>query len=171
MNIKKCIPVCIGLIIFGCAPMLTSTQDPYSKEYKRLIEIKPRCQSPALKFYSACLAASDLLESSSPEEATLKFIAHWKETAFGMAARREQIDEMHHSPHDAALESGEWGSVKRAEIETTQEIVLPVLRQYYTNLKDNYSSQMVKQLDLVILDSKSSFDSFRGYHSRLSRAE
>lgn len=156
-------------LLFGCAGLLPPIQNQHPQGYSLLIQQQPECQSADLKNYSACLTASKILETNTPERVTALFLAHWEETSFGTADRRERIGEARYLPGDAALESSVWGSVKRDQVQATERIVVPALRKIYTDKGTGYSSKMLRQVELIILDSKSSLDSFREAHSDLMK--
>lgn len=151
--------------LFGCAAMLQPIQSQHPNGYARLIPDHPECQTPDLKNYNACLTAAKLIESTNPYQVTVKFISHWEEAAFGMADRRQKVGEGRYLPGDMALEAGVWGSVKHDEITATERIVVPTVKKIYTDSGTDYSVKMLKQVDMIDLNSKSSFDSFRAIHT------
>lgn len=155
------------LLIFlvGCASMLPSIESRHPVGYKKLIEAQTVCAEKDLKTYNACLSAADILESASPEQATQRFLAHWEEAAFGMAARSRNAGEAA-MPFDrfGGVSAGVWESVRMDELRAMEKIVLPVLRKIYEETNSEYGNAMLSQVDLIIPESKSSFDSFQVVH-------
>lgn len=102
------------LIACGCASMLPPIQDQHPDGYNKLVELVPECRKESLKACTACLAAANILESSFSEQATTRFLAHWEETAFGMAARKQHAGESFSvlDPGGGVLHETVWGSVK-----------------------------------------------------------
>ena len=158
------------LLIFlaGCATMLPSVESQYPAGYKKLIEAQTVCAEKDLKTYNACLSAANILESASSQQATQRFLARWEEAAFGMAARRHNAGEMT-MPVDpfGGVYGSVWEKVRMDELRAMEKIVLPVLRKIYEETNSEYSNAMLSQVDLIILESKSSFDSFQEVHSGL----
>ena len=163
---KKLIPIFLIFSITGCAAMLPSVQSQHPIGYEKLIIIIPECRTSNLDNYGACLDAASMLESSSSQKATIKFIANWEETAFGMAARNQHAGETAFplDPSGGAMNAMVWGKVHMDAIRAEGRIVLPVLKKIYSDNNEEYSHQMLKHLDLIILTSKSSFDTFREMH-------
>lgn len=155
------------IVLSGCASILPSIQSQHPNGYSKLIIDHPECQSPDLKNYNACLSAAKLIECTSSEQVTVKFISHWEEAAFGMADRRQKVGEGRDEPRDAYLESSVWSSVKHDAITATERIVVPVAKKIYADSNTDYSVKMLKQADLIDLNSRSSFDSFRTIHTEL----
>ncbi|MCR4286654.1 MAG: hypothetical protein NUW09_01440 [Deltaproteobacteria bacterium] len=164
---KFTLPTYVFLLLIGCAAMLPPIETQHPDGYSRLKVLQPECATINLDNYGACLAASELLESTSPEQATVKFLKHWEDTAFGFAQRKAHIGEARYSPQDSFLESGVWGSVRAKGINFSEKIVVPVLKNFYADKNDDYSVEMLKQLNLIMLDSRSSFDTFREVHAQI----
>ncbi|HEY4716827.1 MAG TPA: hypothetical protein VII00_06945 [bacterium] len=150
--------------------MLPSVQALYPTGYTKLMTIVPECQTTRDHNYSACLMAAKLLESNSTEQATTQFMAHWEDTAWGYADRKQKIAESRHSPSDGFVEYMVYGKVKYDEIKATERIVLPTIRKIYTDSGTDYGTKMLKQIDLIDLDSRSSFDVFRDVHTGLLKS-
>lgn len=166
---KKLISIFLILLIIGCAAMLPSIQSQHPIGYEKLITIIPECSTTNLDNYGACLHAANMLESSSNQQATVKFISSWEETVFGMAARKQHAGEAAFplDPASGAMNEMVWGKVRMDAIRAEERIVLPVLKKIYSDNTEEYSNQMLQQVDLIILTSKSSLDSFRDVHTRL----
>lgn len=163
---KKRLCLFVVLLLVGCATMLPSIQSQHPAGFAKLTASQTECQTPDLKNYSACFAAAQLLESFSPEQITTRFLAHWEETAFGLADRKEKIGEARYDPGSSYLETSVWGSVKYDSVRASERIVLPVLKKLYEESGTEYGNKMLKQTDLIILDSRSSFDTFRTIHTQ-----
>ncbi len=158
------------LLIFlaGCASMLPSIESRHPVGYKKLIEAQTVCAEKDLKTYNACLSAANILESASPQQATQRFLAGWEEAAFGMAARSRNAGEMTMPVNPfGGVYGSVWEKVRMDELRAMEKIVLPVLRKIYEEANSEYGNAMLSQVDLIILESKSSFDSFQEVHSDL----
>ncbi len=156
------------VILPGCAAMLPKIESQHPVGYSELVRMVPECKTTTLDNYGACLIASQMIESSSPKKATVKFITHWEETSFGEADRKQKAGEsvQAFSPTSGVLHEAVWGSVKSDAMAATERIVLPVLRQIYKSSDDDYSKRLLQHLDLIVISSKSSFDSFREAHTQ-----
>jgi hypothetical protein len=122
---KKLVMLVLMIIFSGCAAMLPSIESQHPTGYAKLINVVPECKSPDFKSYSSCLAASQMFESTSPQQATVKFLAHWESTAFGMTDRKQRAGEQLLAP-EGMMHEGVWGNVKRNEIVAATRINIPV---------------------------------------------
>ena len=158
----------LPIFLAGCATMLPSIESQHPVGYKKLIEAQTICVEKDLETYNACLSAANILESASSQQSTQRFLARWEEAAFGMAARSRNAGEMT-MPIDPAggVYGSVWGKVRMDELRAMEKIVLPVLRKIYEETNSEYSNAMLNQVDLIVLESKSSFDSFQEVHSGL----
>jgi len=150
----------VGLL--GCAAMLPKIESQHPEGYSKVIKLVPECSIISLDNYSSCLVASEMLESISAQLATVKFITHWENVAFGHADRMQKAGESRHDLVDTLV----FGDIKYDEIQATKKIVIPVLRQIYKSSEGNYEKTMYPQVDLIELTAKSSFDSFREIHTK-----
>lgn len=147
--------------IFGCVYTLPSIPSQYPKGYDELTSIIPECKNISLDNYAACLVSSQILESQTPQQATIIFIKHWEQTAFG---------EMESMRNSMMINRDLTGSlvlakVKYDEAQRIKTVVMPILKNKYFQNKDNeYAKKMLPHLDLIEVLSKASFDSFREIH-------
>ena len=106
----------------------------------------PECANLNPDNDSSCVAAARMLEGSTTQISTYRFLAHWQKIAFD-------------------------DSVNPAVFEATQRISIPVLKLLYQTSHDEYSKAMLLQMDKVQLTSRASFDSFKRSHQCLISPE
>lgn len=170
MTPQKLIPIILIFLLTGCV-MLPSVQSLHQRGYEKLIVIIPDCMDVkgGGDNYSACMYAAEILESSSPQQATAKFISSWEKTSFGLAERKQHAGETVFplDPAGGALDAIVWGKIRSDDIRAYKKIVLPVIQKIYSDNIDDYSIKMLKQTNLIIVDSRSSLDSFQAIHTKL----
>lgn len=134
------------IILFGCAAAVSKTELPkielqYPVGYPRLIKIIPECANVNPDNYASCVVASRMIESSSTQISTHRFLDYWEKAAFGDSTP--------------------------VTLEPTQRIVIPALKWLYQVSQDEYSKTMLQQADKIHLPSRSSFDVFKQFHQCL----
>lgn len=136
------------LLLLGCTAAATQkTELPslaslHPVGYPRLVDLVPECTRPNREAYESCLVAAQMLESSTNQVSTHRFLTHWEKAAFG-------------DPADPAA------------IEATERIVIPVLKFLYRFSKDTYTKTMIQKADQIRLTSRDSFESFTQTHKCL----
>ena len=159
--------ILIALFFTGCVGLLPKISETHPTGYSQLVQIIPACQTSDLDNYGACLSSAEMLEKSTSQGATSRFIAHWEETAFGLSDRKQKAGEARFNPGDSAMESGVWASVKAKNIRAMMAISVPVLKHIYTIKQSDYNNKMLQVLDLIEPNSQSSLNTFREAHSKL----
>jgi hypothetical protein len=144
---KRAVLLGLAFILFGCAGMEAQLQLPDIEPqapvgYPRLIKMVPECTNVNPHNYSSCLVAARMIESSTTQISTYRFLDYWEKTAFSDASNP-------------------------AAIEAAQRIVIPVLKRLYQTSPDEYSKTMLHQADKIQLASKGSFDTFQKIHKCL----
>lgn len=155
--------VVLGLGALGCVGMMPNLRDRHSVGYDKLVVIAPECLDASLKTWGACDAAAELLEAANARSATMAFLVHWEQTAFGDAERSRQAAVQHQD----ALGTIVQGSVVADALAATARIDLPVLRSVYEGFGDAYSMTMLANAELITpqgLASPVVLDSFRSAH-------
>lgn len=135
-----------AFILFGCMGMETQPELPkielqYPVGYPRLIIIVPECANIDPDNYQPCVVASRMIESSTTQTSTYRFLDYWEKTAFGDSTP--------------------------VTLEATQRIVIPALKWLYQVSQDEYSKTMLQQADKIQLTSRNSFDVFKQFHQCL----
>lgn len=153
----------LGLLVMqsiGCGVLDKQVRAEYPIGFEKLGKIAPKCDSdPAT---SGCSTGAMILEAPNPEKATVLFLKDWDRTVFGTYAEKAKNANMRLDIVGSIV----YGNAQRDLIRGLNDYAVPALKQVYrTNLSD-YSKKMDKMLDLVELDSKSSFDTFRDAHSK-----
>ncbi|GEM_PF-3552988 len=139
----------LGLVfvLFGCMGMeipheLPDLELQYPVGYPRLTKMIPECANINPDNYSSCAVAARMIESSTTQISTYRFLDYWEKTAFSDI------------PNPVILEA-------------TQRIVIPLLKQLYQMSQDEYSKTLLQQVDKIQLTSKGSFDAFQKIHKCL----
>lgn len=145
----------------GCAGMLPSPQELHPKSYNKLIAINPQCVHPDTPALGACYEAGAILDKESPEAATSEFIAYWDKYIFYYDDRLKRADEKLEITDNIV-----YGKVKRDTVRQFGAIVVPTLRAVYKEDNSEYSKRMLKALDQIVIDSRTSMETFREAHSR-----
>lgn len=158
----RCIAV-VGIValVCSCAGMLPKIQDTYRMGYAKLVAICPQCANPDLQQYSACLEAAKLFEMGSQEKATNEFVAYWEKSVIGAVDTHKKAEEK--KDYFDALN---YAIDKQNTIRNFQAIVIPTLKTIYRENATEYSARMLKALDQIVPDSKTSLETFREAHSR-----
>jgi hypothetical protein len=102
----------------------------------------PECANVTPDNYSACAVAARMIESSTTQISTYRFLDYWEKTAFS-------------------------DTLNPTAIEAAQRIVIPVLKRLYQTSQDEYSKTMLQQADKIQQTSRGSFDAFRKIHKCL----
>ena len=133
--------VSMAIALTSCTVFRPDIPDRFPGGYSRLIHAVPECSKPDSATYLACMTAAEIYEQSDPQKATWIFIQHWQKTVW------------------------EGKSISEG-IEDTKHIVIPALAFIYDIFPGEYSTSMHSELDRVLLDSLTSFDSFSYAHTR-----
>ena len=150
------------IFLAACASMLPNIEDQHPTGYSILVRIAPECTNIDIDNHGACLASAKILESKSPQDATLLFLAHWEESIFSSMERTQSAGE---DWIDARTLSG--AAVRNYEAKAMNKIAIPVLKATYENANNKYARTMIQQADMIQPLSRSSFDTFREVHTRL----
>jgi hypothetical protein len=110
--------------------------------YPRLIKMVPECANVNRDNYSSCTVAAQMIESSTTQISTYRFLDYWEKAAFSE-------------------------STPPAAHEAAQRIVISVLKQLYAVSQDPYSKTMLQQADKIQWTSRGSFDAFQKIHKCL----
>ena len=143
--------------------MMPNLRDRHRAGYDRLVVTTPECADASLKTWAACDVAAEVLEAPSAPAATMAFLIHWEQTAFGEADRARKTA----ADRRDALGSIVQGSVVGDALDATARIALPGLRTAYESSGDAYSAKMIANLDLITrqgLASYAALESFRAGH-------
>jgi hypothetical protein len=153
----------LGLNTLGCVGMMPSLRDRHPVGYDKLVAVAPECSDASLKTWGACDAAAELLEAANGRSATMAFLVHWEQTAFGDTERSRRAAVQNQD----ALGSIVQGSVVADALAAMARIDLPVLRKVYAGFGDAYSMTMLANAELITpqgLASSAVLDSFRAAH-------
>lgn len=157
----------LGLLLLagstGCVALMPNIRDRHPSGHPKAVALVPECANVSLKTWAACDVAAEMLEAGTPGGATVAFLVHWEQAAFGDAERARQDASARYD----AMGSIVQGKVVADSLDATARIALPVLRKLYENSGDAYSRVMRINADLITrasLGSRSAMDAFRSAH-------
>jgi hypothetical protein len=148
-------------ILSGCTRMMISQyQEKNAAGYGKVVKIMPECEQPPTNKAAGCILGAEMLDSKSPEKATTIFLKSWDNNVFGIYHKKTESAEMRMDLVETLVYSG----IQRDAVMGMQTIAVPVLMSIYESNPSDYSSKMKKLLNIVEIDSRSSFDMFRDGH-------
>jgi len=148
-------------IASGCASMLPKISETHPSGFNETIKIAPQCENTTLEMYYACSSSAEIFQAPSPGKATSLFIMKWEQTVFPNLEKMKDSAKRH-DLIDSIMNSNQH----RKDMTYFNDVIVPSLYAYYKRDNSIYSQKMSRQLDIIELESQSSFDTFRESHSK-----
>lgn len=150
-----------ALALPGCLFMFPKVAEKHPSGYSKLVKVAPVCEDPNSNQYGSCMQSAEMFEASSPQRATALFISHWEMMAFGSSQRGIENAEKDKNAVGLVGDSIMLGKNIRA----VEGIAVPTIRKIYETSDTPYAKAMLNQVDLILVHSRSSFDTFRISHT------
>lgn len=163
----KCLVCAVLSLVFviqlsGCSLMFGADDKMralHPAGYAKIAQICPICESKPSTL--GCVTGAAILEAPSPERATAIFIKDWERMVIDSVFRgKERRAEMRRDFTDTIM----YSRMQQNCAVGLNNNAIPALQEVYRENPSEYSKRMSRVLDIVDIESRSSFDTFRESH-------